>query len=223
MARYVDEGVDALSSRAPEASAGTSSTRRCRTSRDQRRTSPRSAARDAPGPRHSRCSPGWLGFVDSGLPEGDPPPPLPDGCFALVPLEMSTPRLVEIVRRFRPHVMTTYNEDGGYPHLTTSCATGSRSRRTTSPPTPTATRSSAILAGAQAVLRRRVQSGALRGVTRGDDHARPRVAFRGDPAPVGRACRQDPAGQDHDPGPLRREWFKRRDAAPARASPRRST
>src|SRR5882672_9497053 len=29
----------------------------------------------------------WLGFVDSGFPEGDPPPPLPDGCFALVPLE----------------------------------------------------------------------------------------------------------------------------------------
>ena len=28
----------------------------------------------------------WLGFEDSGLPEGDPPPPLPDGCFALVPL-----------------------------------------------------------------------------------------------------------------------------------------
>ena len=25
----------------------------------------------------------WLGFVDSGLPEGDPPPPLPVGCFAL--------------------------------------------------------------------------------------------------------------------------------------------
>ncbi len=24
----------------------------------------------------------WLGFVDSGLPEGDPLPPLPDGCFA---------------------------------------------------------------------------------------------------------------------------------------------
>src|SRR5690348_8644535 len=29
----------------------------------------------------------WLGFVDSGLPEGDPLPPLPAGCFALVPLE----------------------------------------------------------------------------------------------------------------------------------------
>src|SRR3954447_13243015 len=29
----------------------------------------------------------FLGFVDSGLPEGDPLPPLPEGCFALVPLE----------------------------------------------------------------------------------------------------------------------------------------
>ena len=29
----------------------------------------------------------WLGFVDSGWPEGDPPPPLPEGCFALVPVE----------------------------------------------------------------------------------------------------------------------------------------
>ena len=27
----------------------------------------------------------WLGFVDSGLPEGDPLPPLPEGCFALEP------------------------------------------------------------------------------------------------------------------------------------------
>src|SRR6266581_3402102 len=25
----------------------------------------------------------FLGFVDSGLPEGDPKPPLPEGCFAL--------------------------------------------------------------------------------------------------------------------------------------------
>ncbi|MFE2147475.1 PIG-L family deacetylase, partial [Streptomyces sp. NPDC059456] len=25
----------------------------------------------------------WLGYVDSGLPEGDPLPPLPEGCFAL--------------------------------------------------------------------------------------------------------------------------------------------
>jgi mycothiol S-conjugate amidase len=58
----------------------------------------------------------WLGFVDSGLPEGDPPPPLPPGCFALEPLESAAAPLVRLVRRFRPHVMTTYDENGGYPH-----------------------------------------------------------------------------------------------------------
>ncbi len=58
----------------------------------------------------------WLGFVDSGLPEGDPLPPLPEGSFALVPLEEATEALVRVVREFRPHVMTTYDENGGYPH-----------------------------------------------------------------------------------------------------------
>ncbi len=58
----------------------------------------------------------WLGFVDSGLPEGDPPPPLPDGCFALEPLHVTTEALVRVIRSFRPHVMTTYDELGGYPH-----------------------------------------------------------------------------------------------------------
>ncbi|WP_243738234.1 mycothiol conjugate amidase Mca [Cellulomonas shaoxiangyii] len=58
----------------------------------------------------------WLGFVDSGLPEGDPLPPLPDGCFALVPLEEASAPLVELVRDFRPHVVTTYDPSGGYPH-----------------------------------------------------------------------------------------------------------
>ena len=58
----------------------------------------------------------WLGFVDSGLPEGDPLPPLPEGCFALVPLEEAAAPLVELIRRFRPQVMTTYDERGGYPH-----------------------------------------------------------------------------------------------------------
>ncbi|RJQ80618.1 mycothiol conjugate amidase Mca [Amycolatopsis panacis] len=58
----------------------------------------------------------WLGFVDSGLPEGDPLPPLPAGCFALTPLEESTEALVRVIREFRPHVITTYDENGGYPH-----------------------------------------------------------------------------------------------------------
>jgi mycothiol S-conjugate amidase len=58
----------------------------------------------------------WLGFIDSGLPEGDPLPPLPEGCFALTPLVESTERLVRVIRDFKPHVMTTYDENGGYPH-----------------------------------------------------------------------------------------------------------
>lgn len=58
----------------------------------------------------------WLGFIDSGLPQGDPLPPLPPECFALVPLEDAAAPLVEIVRTFRPHVMTTYDPSGGYPH-----------------------------------------------------------------------------------------------------------
>ena len=58
----------------------------------------------------------WLGFVDSGLPEGDPLPPLPEGCFALEKVETAAEPLVRLMREFRPHVVTTYDENGGYPH-----------------------------------------------------------------------------------------------------------
>ena len=61
----------------------------------------------------------WLGFMDSGLPEPDEDgvrPPLPDDCFAVLPLDEATEPLVRLVRDFRPHVMTTYDENGGYPH-----------------------------------------------------------------------------------------------------------
>jgi mycothiol S-conjugate amidase len=58
----------------------------------------------------------WLGFVDSGLPEGEPPPPLPDGCFAVQPLEVAARPLVAFMREERPHVVLTYDEHGGYPH-----------------------------------------------------------------------------------------------------------
>ncbi|GAA3741849.1 mycothiol conjugate amidase Mca [Salinactinospora qingdaonensis] len=58
----------------------------------------------------------FAGFVDSGLPEGDPPPPLPEGCFALQPLNVAAEPLVRSIRSFRPHVVTTYDEKGGYPH-----------------------------------------------------------------------------------------------------------
>jgi mycothiol S-conjugate amidase len=58
----------------------------------------------------------WLGFVDSGLPEGDPLPDLPPGCFALQPLERAAAPLVKLVREFRPQVIISYDENGGYPH-----------------------------------------------------------------------------------------------------------
>jgi mycothiol S-conjugate amidase len=63
------------------------------------------------GARHA-----WLGWVDSGLPEGDPLPPLEEGCFGLEPLEVAAEPLVRLLRTFRPHVITTYDENGGYPH-----------------------------------------------------------------------------------------------------------
>ncbi len=58
----------------------------------------------------------WLGYVDSGLPEGDPLPPLPEGCFATVDPALPTADLVALLREFRPHVVITYDENGGYPH-----------------------------------------------------------------------------------------------------------
>ena len=68
-------------------------------------------ARDILGVRQD-----WLGFVDSGWPEGDPKPPLPEGCFALEDVEVAAERLVRLIRSFKPHVVTTYDEKGGYPH-----------------------------------------------------------------------------------------------------------
>jgi mycothiol S-conjugate amidase len=58
----------------------------------------------------------WLGFVDSGWPDGDPKPPLPEGCFGLVPVDQAAAPLVALMRSFKPHVVTTYDENGGYPH-----------------------------------------------------------------------------------------------------------
>ncbi|GAA1678511.1 mycothiol conjugate amidase Mca [Glycomyces endophyticus] len=61
----------------------------------------------------------WLGFTDSGLPDGwlpDSGIELPADAFYLVPTAEAAAPLVEIMRSFRPHVVTTYDEEGGYPH-----------------------------------------------------------------------------------------------------------
>ncbi len=54
----------------------------------------------------------WLGFVDSGMPAET----LPAGCFATTSLEEAAAPLVRLIRRLKPHVMLTYDENGGYPH-----------------------------------------------------------------------------------------------------------
>ena len=116
MARYAREGADVLvatltggergdilnkAMERPEVRANLAAVRREEMAR----------AREILGVRQE-----FLGFVDSGLPEGDPKPPLPDGCFALVPTEEAAAPLVRAVREFRPHVILTYDESGGYPH-----------------------------------------------------------------------------------------------------------
>ena len=66
-------------------------------------------ARDVIGFEHR-----WLGYQDSGLPEEGEA--VPAGSFAAIPAEVSAEALVRVIREFRPHVMITYNEQGGYPH-----------------------------------------------------------------------------------------------------------
>ncbi|MDR1078827.1 MAG: mycothiol conjugate amidase Mca [Propionibacteriaceae bacterium] len=58
----------------------------------------------------------WLGFEDSGYFEGEPWPPTPPGTLAATDVRVAADRLVPILRQFRPHVVVTYDERGGYPH-----------------------------------------------------------------------------------------------------------
>jgi len=55
----------------------------------------------------------WLGFEDSGWVESGP---VPKGSFADVPIEEPGDKLIKIVREFKPEVLITYDENGGYPH-----------------------------------------------------------------------------------------------------------
>ncbi len=56
----------------------------------------------------------WLGYQDSGLPENDEP--VPANSFSVIPLEIAAAPLVGLIRSFRPQVLVTYEEGGGYPH-----------------------------------------------------------------------------------------------------------
>ena len=115
--RYVREGVEVMVVTCPDGGQG--SLLDPRLADDPRpladivawRREEMARAAEILGVRHE-----WLGFPDSGLPEGDPLPPLPEGSFALLPIEVAAEPLVRLIRSFRPHVITTYDEQGGYPH-----------------------------------------------------------------------------------------------------------
>src|ERR1700753_2152871 len=98
MARYVAEGVEVLVATCtggergsvlnpkmdrPEVLADISNIRRAEMAR----------AREILGVEQA-----WLGFVDSGLPEGDPLPPLPEGCFGLGDPAVGALPLVQLIR-----------------------------------------------------------------------------------------------------------------------------
>ncbi|KAB1643260.1 mycothiol conjugate amidase Mca [Gulosibacter chungangensis] len=81
------------------------------------------AERDLPGLRRVEMSEAqrilgiehrWLGYRDSGMAREDGS--LPAGSFAAIPAEVSVRPLIQLIREFRPHVLVTYDETGGYPH-----------------------------------------------------------------------------------------------------------
>ncbi|MFI8851346.1 mycothiol conjugate amidase Mca [Streptomyces sp. NPDC053499] len=117
MAKYVDEGVDVLVATCTGGERGSILNPKLQGDTyveehiHEVRRKEMDEAREILGVKQA-----WLGFVDSGLPEGDPLPPLPEGCFALQDVDEAAGSLVRLIREFRPQVITTYDENGGYPH-----------------------------------------------------------------------------------------------------------
>ncbi|MEU6340358.1 mycothiol conjugate amidase Mca [Streptomyces sp. NPDC046977] len=117
MAKYVSEGVDVLVATCTGGERGSVLNPKLQGDSyieehiHEVRAKEMDEAREILGVKQS-----WLGYVDSGLPEGDPLPPLPEGCFALQDVDEAAGTLVKLIREFRPHVITTYDENGGYPH-----------------------------------------------------------------------------------------------------------
>src|SRR5258705_13248577 len=102
MARYVAEGVDVLVVTCTGGERGSVLNPRLKDDPEvaanilRIRAAEMEAARTILGVRQA-----WLGFVDSGLPEGDPPPALPPDCFAMQPLDVAAAPLVRLIREFR--------------------------------------------------------------------------------------------------------------------------
>ena len=193
------------------------------------RTWPASGARRWTGRARSSASSSasWASSTP-GCPEGDPKPPLPEGCFALVPLAEAARPLVKAVREFRPHVIMTYDENGGYPHpdhIKTHEVSVEAFEAAADPDRYPDRRRA--LAAAQDVLLRLLPPGQVRRDARGDDPARPRLAVYEDLRGVGgtrpQARRAGHQGaRDHHPG-QRRPTTSRSGTARCWRTPPRST
>ncbi len=75
-----------------------------------------------------------LGYHDSGMPDWAYKDA--ECVFCNVPLEESVGRLVALVERYRPDVIVTYDDVGGYNHPDHLRPPGSRSRRSAAPASP---------------------------------------------------------------------------------------
>jgi len=116
VAKYVDEGVQVMIATCTGGERGDVLNPKLKSSEvaeklAQIRKEEMAKSIEILGAKHS-----WLGFIDSGYPEGDPKPPLPEGCFAEIPIKDASRPLIKLIREFKPQVVVTYDENGGYPH-----------------------------------------------------------------------------------------------------------
>ncbi|MFD7901503.1 mycothiol conjugate amidase Mca [Kitasatospora sp. NPDC059747] len=114
LARYAAEGVDVLVATCTGGERGSVlnpalDRPEVRADLPRIRRQEMAAAREILGVRQQ-----FLGFTDSGMP--GPGEDLPEDCFAAQELEVAAAPLVALIREFRPHVVITYDETGGYPH-----------------------------------------------------------------------------------------------------------
>ncbi|MGW4482758.1 mycothiol conjugate amidase Mca [Amycolatopsis sp. NPDC004368] len=111
LARYAAEGVDVLVATCTGGERGdvlnpAADTPEVRRDLPAVRRREMAAAAEILGVRQQ-----FLGHPDSGLDH-----PLPEGCFARLPLADAAQPLIALIRDFRPQVVITYDETGGYPH-----------------------------------------------------------------------------------------------------------
>ncbi|MEE1783745.1 mycothiol conjugate amidase Mca [Streptomyces sp. SP17BM10] len=114
LARYAAEGVDVLVATCTGGERGSVlnpalDRPEVRADLPRIRREEMAAAREILGVRQR-----FLGFTDSGMP--GPGEDLPEDCFAAQELAVAAAPLVSLIREFRPHVVITYDETGGYPH-----------------------------------------------------------------------------------------------------------